>query len=230
MRCAECLLRLNETLDRRQSALGDDLVEHLATCDSCHKDWHKLKSCADLLGEKTLSPNNRFTDEVIERARESRQLQRRRQTIVWFSFAATIAAGVLLLGSVLALQDNETSTNHQTTRPTLVQTRSQPSKASRFEGPQEMWSDWHSVAKQLPVMREIWTETWSNSQSHSALTASVTSGLRPVATTMSSAIRVIGQRILPTYRAPSADDGQAAGSPRVQERTLQKCILALCYN
>lgn len=212
MRCAEFRRRLDETLDQRQSVLADDLAEHLVMCDSCHNDWHKLKSCAELLSKKTLSPNDRFTDQVVEMATESRRLQRRQQTIVWFSFAATIAAGVLVLGSIFALQDHGSSTNHQPAQPTLVQTHSQASKANGFEDAQEMWSDWHSVAKQLPVMRDIWTETWSNSQSDSALTASVTSGLRPVATTMSSAIKVIGQRILPTYRTPPTNDGPAAGT------------------
>ena len=74
-----------------------------------------------------------------------------------------------------------------------------------------MWSDWHRIAKQLPAVREIWNLTWSNAQSDSPLTASVTCGLRPVTTTMSSAIKVIGQRILPMYRTPPADDSQAAG-------------------
>ena len=103
MRCAEFLRHLNEKLDQRQSALGGDLTKHLAMCDSCRNDWQKLNSCVGLLREKSLSLDDRFTDEVIEMAMESQQVRRRQQTIVWFSFAATIAAGVLILGSIFTL-------------------------------------------------------------------------------------------------------------------------------
>ena len=214
MRCAEFLRRVNETLDRRQSAIGADLAAHLAMCDSCRNNWQKLKSCTDLLRTKPFSPDKRFTDGVVELARASRQLQRRQQTTVWLSFAATIAAGLLVLGSILTLQNSGTSTNNQPALPTFVYTHQQPSKADTFEEVQTIWSDWHDVAKQLPAVRDIWAETWSNSPSDSPLTASMTSGLRPVATTMSSAIKVIGQRIVPTYQTPPVDDGQAAGIPR----------------
>lgn len=214
MHCAEFLRRLDETLDRHRSALDDDLAAHVAVCESCRNDWRKLKSCTDLLRTKPLSPDERFTDEVVESATASRQLQRRQQTTVRFSFIATVAVGLLVLSSISIRQSERTSTNDQPALPPLVQTHSLPSKADGFEEVPHMWSDWHSVATQLPAVREIWTETWSNSQSDSPLTASVTSGLRPVATTMSSAIKVIGQGIVPTYRTPPADDGQAAGVSR----------------
>ena len=211
MRCDEFLHLLNETLDQRQSALSDDLTEHLAECVSCRNDWQKLKSCANFLREKSHGTDTRFTDKVIEMAMKSRQLQRRQQTIVWLSYAATIAASVLILGSVFTLGNNETSTDYQPALPTFVQTRSRPSKVHGFENAYDKRPDWHSFAKQLPDVREIWIETWSNSQSASSLTGSVTSGLRPVANTLTSAIKVIGQRILPTLQTPPADDGQAAG-------------------
>jgi hypothetical protein len=212
MRCAEFLHLLNETLDQRHSALSDDLAEHLAVCVSCRNDWQKLKSCANLLREKSHSMDGRFTDKVIEMAMVSRQLRRRQQSIVWLSYAATIAASVLILGSVFTLGNNETSTDYQPAPPTLVKTHSQPSKVHGFENAHDERPDWHTFAKQLPDVREIWIETWSNSQSASPLTGSVTSGLRPVAITMTSAIKVIGQRILPTHQTPPADDGQAAGN------------------
>ena len=211
MRCAEFLRRSNKTLDHRRSALDDDLAKHQDMCDSCRNDWQKLTSCMGLLRDKSLSPDERFTDEVIELVTESRQLRRRQQTIVWLSFAATIAAGVLGLGSVFTLQNNRTSTTNQPALSTFAQTPLQPSRADGLEDTQDMWSDWYRVAEQLPAVRKIWTETWSNAPSDSPLTASLTSGLRPVTTKMSSAIKVIGQRILPTFRTPPADDGQAAG-------------------
>jgi hypothetical protein len=223
MRCDEFIHRLNKQLDRGQPPLGDDLTEHLASCHACHRLWSTFHDCADFLRSQTPCPSADFTDEVISKAATFRDLRQRQQTTVWCSFVATIAAGLILVASIFAWQGTSAGRNDVPTPPSFTSAslgypqhdspRSAATDADLGElfDDQHGWNEWYDVARQLPKVHEMWTETWRGAESNSPRAASVTSSLRPVAATMSSAIRVISQRILSTYRTPPTDDGQSAG-------------------
>ncbi len=224
MRCDEFVRRLNKQLDRDQPPLGDDVAEHLLGCDACRRLASTFYGYVDLLHLNTLSPSDNFTDEVILKATESRNRQRRQQAVVWCSFAATLAAGLLVMASIFTRQDSSAGRNDGPTLPSFPSASfgeaaaDAPRTAMTGSGLREFderdrWNEWYDVARQLPRVHQMWTETWLGAESNSPVAASVTSGLRPVATTMSSAIKVIGQRILPTSRTSPTDEGQAAGVP-----------------
>lgn len=198
MRCDEFINKVNQVLDDRSSN-HDELLEHTRRCRTCRKAWESLQHCEQTLVQTRFKADEHLTERVLRQTKRRAQLQLQRKLVVATSFAATVVAGLLALAAAVS-----TSTTSQEPAGMTEVTQTQIAATE----PARNWSQWY-VDTDLPTVNEIWNSSWPTDGLDTSMATSVSSGLRPVAATMSSAFKVIRQNVLPTTRQPVADDGQA---------------------
>ena len=195
MRCHEFMVEMNRLLDDRCSTLSDDLLRHTRNCRICRTAWETLRRCDQTLANATSDKDSHVANWLVREPESRLRKHKSRALVLAASCAATIAV-MFTLPAVVSQPDG------QVTPKSDAVAKSDASQANITPA----WSRW--TAADLFGIEELWSVRWPSEDL--SVAASVSSGIRPVAQTMSSALNVIRQNVLPTARRPNTEDEQAS--------------------